>query len=313
MQRRLAAIVHADIAGFTRMMEGSETRTFRHLKAAQIEVWRPAIESSRGRIVGTAGDAMLAEFGSAVTAVSAALDIQERMARFNETLDPEQRMNFRIGVHLGEVIVDDEDQNIFGDGVNLAARIQALAEPGGIAVSRAVRDLVELRIEYAFVDGGEHKPKNVSRSVQIFHVRPAAAKEVAGAAAPVPAAPPPGATVMANTTTRMVPQITLRFEGMDSTNNRHGFEVTLEKLMARPEGMVIGRAADQCDFVLAHPTVSRKHAKLILAGEALQVEDLGSTNGTRAGEQVLRPGQPAALHAGDKLRIGDIELQLKHL
>lgn len=308
MERRLAAIVHADIAGFTRMMEGSETRTFRHLKAAQIEVWRPAIETARGRIVGTAGDAMLAEFGSAVTAVSAALDIQERMARFNETLDPEQRMNFRIGVHLGEVIVDDEDQNIFGDGVNLAARIQALAEPGGIAVSRAVRDLVELRIEYAFVDGGEHKPKNVSRSVQIFHVRPSA-KEVP----PAPATPPPGATVMANTTTRMVPQITLRFEGTDSTNNRHAFEVTLEKLLARPEGMVIGRAADQCDFVLAHPTVSRKHAKLILSGEALQVEDLGSTNGTKAGEQLLRPGQPAALHAGDKLRVGDIELQLKHL
>ena len=145
MQRRLAAIVHADLAGFTRMMEGAETRTFRHLKSAQIEVWRPAIEASQGRLVGTAGDAMLAEFGSAVTAVGAAIDIQERMARFNEALQADQRMMFRIGVHLGEVIIDDEDQNIFGDGVNLAARIQALAEPGGIAVSRAVRDLVELQ------------------------------------------------------------------------------------------------------------------------------------------------------------------------
>ncbi len=313
MDRRLAAIVHADIAGFTRMMEGSETRTFRHLKAAQIDVWRPAIEASRGRIVGTAGDAMLAEFSSAVTAVSAALDIQERMARFNETLDPEQRMNFRIGVHLGEVIVDDEDQNIFGDGVNLAARIQALAEPGGIAVSRVVRDLVELRLEYAFVDGGEHKPKNVSRSVQIFHVRPVQKADPASAAPAAAAAPPPGATVMANTTTRMVPQITLRFEGTDSAKNKHGFEVTLEQLMSRSDGMVIGRAADQCDFVLAHPTVSRKHAKLVLSGEALQVEDLGSTNGTRVGEQLLRPGQPVALHAGEKLRVGDIEFQLKHL
>src|SRR5262245_47200572 len=207
MQRRLAAIVHADIAGFTRMMEGSETRTFRHLKAAQIDVWRPAIEASNGRLVGTAGDAMLAEFGSAVTAVSAALDIQERMARFNETLEPEQRMNFRIGVHLGEVIVDEEDQNIFGDGVNLAARIQAMAEPGGIAVSRAVRDLVELRIEYAFVDGGEHMLKNVSRTVQIFHVHHRM-------------------PVAANTTTRMVPQVTLRFEGTDSTKTKHSFEVT---------------------------------------------------------------------------------------
>ena len=105
MQRRLAAIVHADLAGFTRMMEGAETRTFRHLKSAQIEVWRPAIDAGNGRLVGTAGDAMLAEFGSAVTAVGAAIDIQERMARFNEALSVEQRMLFRGGVHLGEVIV----------------------------------------------------------------------------------------------------------------------------------------------------------------------------------------------------------------
>jgi len=295
MQRRLAAIVHADIAGFTRMMEGSETRTFRHLKTAQIEVWRPAIQASNGRLVGTAGDAMLAEFGSAVTAVSAALDIQERMARFNETLDAAQQMNFRIGVHLGEVIVDDEDQNIFGDGVNLAARIQALAEPGGIAVSRAVRDLVELRIEYAFVDGGEHSLKNVSRSVQIFHVQPAKA------------------AVAPHTTTRMVPQITLRFEGTDSTNTKHNFEVTLDKLMTRSDGMVIGRAADQCDFVVAHPTVSRRHARLRVAGEALQLEDLGSTNGTKVGDQALKAGEPVALHAGIKLRLGDVDLMLRHL
>ncbi len=295
MQRRLAAIVHADLAGFTRMMEGSETRTFRHLKSAQIEVWRPAIDAAHGRLVGTAGDAMLAEFGSAVTAIGAALDIQERMAQFNESLDVAQRMLFRIGVHLGEVIVDEEDQNIFGDGVNLAARIQALAEPGGIAVSRAVRDLVELRTEYVFIDGGEQSLKNVSRSVQIFHVRAAKALATVG------------------TTTRMVPQITLRFEGTDSTKNKHVFEITMEKLMSRGEGMVIGRAADQCDFVVAHPTVSRRHARLRLAGEALQVEDLGSTNGTRLGDQALRAGEPMALHAGSKLRLGDVDLVVRQL
>ena len=296
MQRRLAAIVHADLAGFTRMMEGAETRTFRHLKSAQIEVWRPAIDAASGRLVGTAGDAMLAEFGSAVTAVGAALDIQERMARFNETLELDQRMMFRIGVHLGEVIVDDEDQNIFGDGVNLAARIQALAEPGGIAVSRAVRDLVELRIEYAFVDGGEQQLKNVSRSVQVFHVRHAKAS-----------------AITVGTTTRMVPTITLRFEGTDSTKNKHTFEVTLEKLMSRSEGMVIGRAADQCDFVVAHPTVSRRHARLRVAGDALQVEDLGSTNGTNVGDQPLRAGEPVSLHAGSKLRLGDVDLMIRQL
>ena len=216
--------------------------------------------------------------------------------QFNAALGDEQQLLFRIGVHLGEVIVDQEDQNIFGDGVNLAARIQALAEPGGIAVSRAVRDLVELRIEYAFVDGGEQTMKNVSRSVQIFHVKHAKSA--------VPAA---------NTTTRILPQITLRFEGTDSAKTKHSFEVTLEKLMSRSDGMVIGRAAEQCDFVVAHPTVSRRHARLKVAGDALQVEDLGSTNGTRVGEQALKAGEPVALHAGNKLRIGDIDMMLRHL
>jgi class 3 adenylate cyclase len=294
MQRRLAAIVHADLAGFTRMMEGAETRTFRHLKSAQLEVWRPAIEASRGRLVGTAGDAMLAEFGSAVTAVGAAIDIQERMARFNEALHADQRMMFRIGVHLGEVIIDDEDQNIFGDGVNLAARIQALAEPGGIAVSRAVRDLVELKVEYTFADGGEQQMKNVSRAVQIFHVRHARQ-------APV------------GTTTRMVPQITLRFEGPDSAGRKHAFDVAFDKLMAQPQGMVIGRSADQCELVVAHATVSRRHARLSVAGEALQVEDLGSTNGTAVNGTNLSAGAPAALHAGNKLRIGDVELLVRQV
>ena len=293
MQRRLAAIVHADLAGFTRMMEGAETRTFRHLKSAQIEVWRPAIDAGRGRLVGTAGDAMLAEFGSAVSAVAAAIDIQERMAHFNEALSEEQRMLFRVGVHLGEVIIDDEDQNIFGDGVNLAARIQTLAEPGGIAVSRAVRDLVELRTEYAFHDGGEHQLKNVSRSVQVFHVRPA--KLIA-----------PG------TTTRMVPQITLRFEGPDSAGRKHAFEVSMEKLVGQSQGMCIGRAADQCELVVPHPTVSRRHARLSLAGEALQVEDLGSTNGTAVNGTLLKSGAPTALQAGSKLRLGDVELVVHH-
>ena len=290
MERRLAAIVHADLAGFTRMMEGAETRTFRHLKSAQIEVWRPAILAAQGRMVGTAGDAMLAEFGSAVTAVGASIDIQERMARFNEALDENQRMMFRIGVHLGEVIVDAEDQNIFGDGVNLAARIQALAEPGGIAVSRVVRDLVELKVDYAFADGGEQQLKNVSRSVQIFHVRHARQTPV-------------------GTTTRMLPQITLRFEGPDSAGHKHAFDVALDKLMNQSQGLVIGRSADQCELVVPHATVSR----LSLAGEALQVEDLGSTNGTAINGTVLRAGTPAAIHAGNKLRIGDVELLVRQL
>jgi class 3 adenylate cyclase len=295
MQRRLAAIVHADLAGFTRLMEGAETRTFRHLKSAQTEVWRPAIEAGGGRLVGTAGDAMLAEFGSAVGAVAAAIDIQERMARFNESLHEDQRMMFRIGVHLGEVIVDEEDQNIFGDGVNLAARIQAAAAPGGIAVSRAVRDVTELRVDYAFVDGGEHQLKNVSRPIHIFHVRTASTS---------PTATP-------STTTRVVPKVTLHFEGVDSGGQKFLFDVTLAKLMAMAGGLTVGRAADQCDVVVAHATVSRRHARLLLASEALQIEDLGSTNGTAVNGTPLRKGASVPLHTGNRLRLGDVEFSIR--
>ena len=295
MQRRLAAIVHADLAGFTRMMEGAETRTFRHLKSAQIDVWRPAIDTGGGRLVGTAGDAMLAEFASAVSAVAAAIDIQERMARFNDKLEASQQLQFRVGVHLGEVIIDEEDQNIFGDGVNLAARIQSLAAPGGIAVSRAVRDVVELRMEYVFVDAGEHQLKNVSRSVQVFHVRPAAL--------PTNSA----------TTTKTAPQVTLRFEGADTAGRRFSFDVPLDKLIAAPQGLAIGRASDQCELVVGHATVSRRHARLRFVDEAVRVEDLGSTNGTAVNGGTLQAGQSAALHTGCKLRVGDVELAVIQL
>jgi adenylate cyclase len=289
MQRRLAAIVHADVAGFTRMMEGAESRTFRHLKTAQIDIWRPAIEAGSGRLVGTAGDAMLAEFNSAVAAVSAAIDIQERMAQFNESLDDSQRMLFRIGVHLGEVIVDEEDQNIFGDGVNLAARIQGIAEPGGIAVSRAVRDMTELRIDYAFIDGGEHRVKNVSRPIHVFHVRQAARTAVTTA------------------------QVKVCFEGVDSSGVKYAFDVSLDRLSSSSSGMVIGRAAGHCELIVSHATVSRRHARLMLAGEALQIEDLGSTNGTSVNGKAARPGTRMPLEVGNRLRVGDVELSIRQV
>jgi class 3 adenylate cyclase/peptidoglycan hydrolase-like protein with peptidoglycan-binding domain len=169
-RRRLSAILHADLTGYVRLMEGAEDRTVSRLKSARAEVWQPAIEAAGGRIVNIVADSVLAEFSSAVAAVAAAIDIQERMARFNDVLDEEQRLMFRIGLHLGEVIFD-ETQTIFGDAVNVAARIQLMAEPGGIAVSRAIRDATHLQIDHAFVDGGKHHAKNIRRSLQIYHVR----------------------------------------------------------------------------------------------------------------------------------------------
>ena len=137
------------------------------------------------------------------------------MARFNEALAVEQRMLFRVGVHLGEVIVDEEDQNIFGDGVNLAARIQALAEPGGIAVSRAVRDLVELQ-----------------RRIRLRRRRRAPGQEREPRRPGLPCAAGQDAVGQARRPDGL-PQITLRFEGADSTGSKHAFEVALDKLMSR--------------------------------------------------------------------------------
>ena len=169
-RHRLSAILHADLAGYVRLMQGAEDRTVSRLKSVRAEVWRPAVEAAGGRIVNIVADSVLAEFSSAVAAIAAAFDIQERMARFNDGLDEQQRLMFRIGLHLGEVIVD-ETETIFGDAVNVAARIQLMAEPGGIAASRALRDAAHLQVNCAFVDGGRHHAKNVSRSLQIYHLR----------------------------------------------------------------------------------------------------------------------------------------------
>jgi class 3 adenylate cyclase len=168
--RRLAAILHADLAGYVRLMASAEDRTVSRLKSVRAEVWRPAVEAAGGRIVNIVADSVLAEFSSAVSAVAAAIDVQQRMARFNEALDQEQRLMFRIGLHLGEVIVD-ETETIFGDAVNIAARIQLMAEPGGIAASTAIRDATHLQIDCVFIDGGKRHAKNVGRSLRIYHVR----------------------------------------------------------------------------------------------------------------------------------------------
>lgn len=151
-------------------MEGAEDRTVSRLKQVRSEVWQATIEAAGGRVVNILADSVLAEFDSAAAAVAAAFQIQEGMARFNKGLVKQQRLVFRIGLHLGEVIVD-EAQTIFGDAVNVAARIQLMAKPGGVAVSQAFRDTTHLQVDYAFVDGGKHHARNVGRTLRIYHVR----------------------------------------------------------------------------------------------------------------------------------------------
>src|SRR3954452_4109461 len=169
-ERRLAAVLAADMVGFSRLMEVDEAGTLARLKTHRLELVDPSIAKNRGRIIKTTGDGVLVEFQSVADAVLCAAEIQRRMARRNADVSPARWMQFRIGINLGDVIVEEDD--IFGDGVNVAARLEMLAEPGGICVSGAVRDQVGHRLEeIAFEDLGEQSVKNITRPIHVFRVR----------------------------------------------------------------------------------------------------------------------------------------------
>jgi adenylate cyclase len=164
--RRLTAILAADVAGYSRLMEVDEEGTLERLKADRRLLIDPKISEHRGRIVKTTGDGMLAEFASVVDAVRCGAEMQRAMLDRNADVPDDKRIRFRVGVNLGDVIVDDDD--IFGDGVNIAARLEALAEPGGICISGTVRDHVGGRLPYDFEDMGEQTVKNIARPVRAF-------------------------------------------------------------------------------------------------------------------------------------------------
>ena len=150
-ERRLAAVLAADMVGYSRLMEVDEAGTLARLKTHRLELIDPSIAKNRGRIIKTTGDGMLVEFHSVVDAVSCAAEVQRRMARRNADVSPARWIQFRIGINLGDVIIEEND--IFGDGVNVAARLEVLADPGGICVSGAVRDQVGDRLDdIAFED-----------------------------------------------------------------------------------------------------------------------------------------------------------------
>jgi adenylate cyclase len=170
-QRRLAAIFCADVAGYTRLMNADEGSTFRSLTAHR-EITDRLIAQHAGRIANTAGDSVLAEFASVVDALQCALAMQERIAAVNADVAEERQITFRIGLHVGEVIVRDGD--LFGDGVNVAARMQALAEPGAVCLSGTAHDYVDRTLGLSFEDLGPQRVKNLDKPIQAYMTRPAA-------------------------------------------------------------------------------------------------------------------------------------------
>ena len=169
VQRRLAAILAADAVGYSRLIGADEEGTLAALKAHRLELIDPKVERHHGRIVKTPGDGALIEFASVVDAVRCAIDVQRGMAERNTGVPSDERIEFRIGINVGDIVIDGDD--ILGDGVNIAARLEGLAEPGGVLVSRAVRDQVRDRLDLVLEDLGEHELKNIARPVRVYRVR----------------------------------------------------------------------------------------------------------------------------------------------
>lgn len=167
LERKLVAILAADVAGYSRMMHINEETTLATLSAHRLII-DDLIGAGRGVISGTAGDSVLAEFASVVDAMHCAVAIQQALHKANAELPTEEQMRLRIGINIGDVMV--KDNTIFGDGVNVASRLEALAEPGSICITRGVRDYVRDRGEYQFQDLGEHSVKNIARPVRAFRI-----------------------------------------------------------------------------------------------------------------------------------------------
>ena len=162
MERRLSAIMASDVVGYSRLMGGDEVGTLTALKKHRAEMIDPAIASHQGRIVKLTGDGMLVEFPSVVSAVECACSVQREMRVRNADIPQDRRIEFRIGVNLGDVIVDDDD--IFGDGVNVASRLEGVAQPGGVAVSSAARDNIGNKLDLVFEDMGD-QDRRISSSL----------------------------------------------------------------------------------------------------------------------------------------------------
>ena len=187
VERRLAAILAADVAGYSRLTgldeEGTHARLQDHLRS----LVDPKIAEHRGRVVKNTGDGLLAEFSSVVDAVRCALDVQRGMAQRNKDVPQERRIEFRIGINVGDVMIDRGD--VFGDSVNVAARLEGLAEPGGICVSRRVLEDIQRKLDIAFEDAGEQQLKNIEGSVRVYRLRLGGAAATTRPALPLPDKP----------------------------------------------------------------------------------------------------------------------------
>ena len=191
VERRLAAILAADVAGYSRLMGGDEEGTLAQLKAVRKALVDPKIAEHRGRIVKTTGDGMLVEFASAVDAARCAVEVQYGMAHQDADIPQDKRIEFRIGIHVDDIIIDDGD--IFGDGVNIAARLEGIAEPGGICISDDAHRKVRGKVDLNYDDIGPQTLKNIAEPMRAWRIRRGneLASSPAANTSPVPTTPLP--------------------------------------------------------------------------------------------------------------------------
>ena len=168
VQRRLSAILSVDVVGYSRLMAADETGTLAQLKAIRKELIDPTIAKWHGRSVKTMGDGELVEFASAVDAVQQAAEVQQAMTQRNENVPHDKRIEFRVGINVGDIIVEEDD--IYGDGVNVAARLEALSDPGGICISGTAFDQVKAKLDFGFEDLGPQTVKNIPEPVRAYRV-----------------------------------------------------------------------------------------------------------------------------------------------
>ncbi len=261
VDRRLAAIWAGDIAGYSRLMGVDEEGTLRQLKAHRKELVDPKITEHRGRIVKTTGDGMLVEFVSVVDAVRCAVDIQRGMVERNANVPADKRIEFRLGINVGDIIIDGDD--IFGDGVNVAARLEALADPGGIMVSSVVHDQVRDKLNFGFDDMGEQAVKNIARPIGVHRVSLADA-------APLVATQPAAADSKSEPTSSNRPSIAvLPFANMSGDPEQEYFADGIS------EDIITGLSKLRWFFIIA------RNSSFVYKGKAVDVKRVARELGVR--------------------------------
>jgi TolB-like protein/class 3 adenylate cyclase/tetratricopeptide (TPR) repeat protein len=277
VERRLAAILAADVAGYSRLMGGDEEGTLARLKACRRAVVDPKIAEHRGRIVKTTGDGMLAEFASAVDAVRCAVEIQRGMANGNVGVPEAKRIEFRIGIHVGDIIIDDDD--IFGDGVNIAARLEGIADPGGICISDDAHRQIRGKTEIVYDDMGHQSLKNISEPMRAWRARPADA--AVAITQPLKVDPPPVALTLPDKPSIAV----LPFANMSGDAEQEYFADGMV------EDIITGLSRMTWLFVIA------RNSSFTYKGKAVDIKQVGRELGVR---YVL---EGSVRKAGNRVRI----------